>query len=250
MSLQWVLIRGLTREAGHWGGFPDALTRTFPGSRVETMDLLGAGTQFKVSAPISIGAYVEALHEELQSKRAATGARRILVTLSMAAMVALEWMKRYPKDFEGAVLINGSASAVSPIYRRLRPSAFPQLLKVAATWEESNRERAILDLTSNVREAADAAHPSWVTIARERPVSLPNALRQLLAAALFRPPRVSPAARLLFLNSTEDRMVHFSCSTALHRTYGGELQTHVSAGHDLPLDAPDWVVDRIHSWLG
>jgi hypothetical protein len=43
-------------------------------------------------------------------------------------------------------------------------------------------------------------------------------------------------------------MVHHSCSQALHREFGGDLQTHTFAGHDLPLDAPDWVLDRIRSW--
>jgi pimeloyl-ACP methyl ester carboxylesterase len=246
LDLQWVLIRGLTREAGHWGEFPEYLSRAFPGSQVETLDLFGAGAHFRVTAPVRITDYVEALHQQLEA--APRGKRRILVTLSMASMVALEWMKRYPSDFDGAVLMNGSASRISPLHRRLRLGASPHIVQAALT-QGTRRERIILNLTSNDRQAATAALPHWVEIARQRPVRLMNALRQLLAAALFRPPRFKPEARLLFLNSQGDRIVHSSCSAALQAEFGGELKTHEFAGHDLPLDAPAWVTEQISGWL-
>jgi hypothetical protein len=29
---------------------------------------------------------------------------------------------------------------------------------------------------------------------------------------------------------------------------GGVFQEHPTAGHDLPLDAPDWVIERVSAW--
>ena len=39
----WVLLRGLTRESGHWGVLPALLAERLPHARVLTIDLPGAG---------------------------------------------------------------------------------------------------------------------------------------------------------------------------------------------------------------
>ena len=43
--IPWVLLRGLTREAGHWGSFPNQLRKALGGTPVLTLDLPGAGTR-------------------------------------------------------------------------------------------------------------------------------------------------------------------------------------------------------------
>ena len=37
----WLLLRGLTREAGHWGRFPQQLQAALPGARILAIDLPG-----------------------------------------------------------------------------------------------------------------------------------------------------------------------------------------------------------------
>src|SRR6185436_3354424 len=39
----WVLLRGLGREAAHWGDFPERLKAALPGATVLTPDLPGCG---------------------------------------------------------------------------------------------------------------------------------------------------------------------------------------------------------------
>ncbi|HBH40280.1 MAG TPA: alpha/beta hydrolase, partial [Curvibacter sp.] len=39
----WVLLRGLSRETGHWGGFVEAFAQPLPQARVPALDLPGNG---------------------------------------------------------------------------------------------------------------------------------------------------------------------------------------------------------------
>ncbi|KGF78004.1 hydrolase, partial [Massilia sp. JS1662] len=39
----WVLMRGLTRESGHWGTFMGKLQARFPDDRIVALDLPGNG---------------------------------------------------------------------------------------------------------------------------------------------------------------------------------------------------------------
>ena len=39
----WFLLRGLSREAGHWGEFVPALRAALPDAAIHTIDLPGAG---------------------------------------------------------------------------------------------------------------------------------------------------------------------------------------------------------------
>jgi predicted alpha/beta hydrolase family esterase len=54
-----------------------------------------------------------------------------------------------------------------------------------------------------------------------------------------------PAVALLLLNSAADRLVQASCSQAIAQAWHCPLQTHPSAGHDLCLDAGEWVIEQI-----
>ncbi|RYY52271.1 MAG: alpha/beta hydrolase, partial [Comamonadaceae bacterium] len=51
----WVLLRGLTREAGHWGAFPDLLRAQLQsGTRVIALDLPGNGALHAQRSPARI----------------------------------------------------------------------------------------------------------------------------------------------------------------------------------------------------
>jgi len=244
----WILLRGLTREAAHWGGFVAAFQQAMPDADVMALDLPGNGQLHAVASPPDIAAMVAYCRAELQ--RRGVGYPVHLLAMSLGAMVATEWAYQAPGEVAGCVLINPSFRPFSPFYRRLRPRNYGPLLRLmlgrasAAQWEQT-----ILRLTSNRAEELAAVLPGWTATRLKHPVSAGNALRQLLAAARYRARTRAPATRLLLLASEQDRLVHVQCSLAAAGRWGCELQRHPSAGHDLPLDDPRWVIAQVQRWL-
>jgi len=45
--------------------------------------------------------------------------------------------------------------------------------------------------------------------------------------------------------SENDHFVSSSCSKNLAKSWGCELHIHPWAGHDLPLDDPDWIIEHL-----
>ena len=242
----WILLRGLTRETRHWGGFGGQLATALPGSRVIALDLPGNGQLHQQRSAMHI-------HDMVQSCRVQLRARNInppyrVLAMSLGAMVSVAWSHSHPKEVATQVLINTSLRRISPVYERLRPANYGTLLKLAAfgaspeTWE-----RTILQTTSNL--ASDVVLPLWVAWRKANPVSRANALRQLLAAVRFCGPRAQPEADTLLLASAQDRLVSVACSKALAKHWQCDLRIHPRAGHDLPLDDGPWVADQVRRWL-
>ncbi|HEV8690995.1 MAG TPA: alpha/beta hydrolase, partial [Ideonella sp.] len=194
----WVLLRGLTRESGHWGSFPAQLRARLPGARVLMLDLPGSGRWHASPCP----ARIEALVDDCRQQLDALGIRPpvYLLALSLGAMVAVDWAHHWPDELAGAVLINTSLRPISPFYQRLRPANYPALLGLAlAPRRPREREAAILRLTSARAEELTAVVDEWVAIREARPVSAGNALRQLWAAARYRAPAYPPEVPMLLL---------------------------------------------------
>lgn len=241
----WVLLRGLTRERRHWGGFPARLQAAFPGAAVLAPDLPGNGARWRERSPRSVAALAEDLRATLSAEGHAPPYR--LLALSLGAMVAVAWAERHPQELAGAVLLNTSLRPHSPFWQRLRPAAWPALLKIA-TGDAAAREAAVLRLTARHPPDAAALLRDWVAWRRDCPVSRANALRQLGAAASWRAPQSAPAVPLLLLAGARDELVDPRCSQSLARAWGVPLAIHPDAGHDLPLDAGPWVVERVRDW--
>jgi hypothetical protein len=71
-------------------------------------------------------------------------------------------------------------------------------------------------------------------------------LAQLLGAARFVPPPPSElSVRLTFVCSRGDQLVSPRCTRDLSRLYGSPSIEHPWAGHDLPLDDPEWLCARV-----
>lgn len=243
-------MRGLARSAGHWGDFVDRLRAVCPGDELAAADLPGSGTRRGEPVPLTVAGHLAVVREAVGG-----GARRggglWLLGLSMGGMVAYEWARRYPAEVAGVVLVNTSLGGFSPPWRRMRPSGALQVLAAFVTRDVAARERRIFALTSHHPELAEAAVPRWIAIAREAPVRRMSVLRQLLAAATYRPGLSAPGGPpFLILNGRRDRLVHPSCSRAVALgTPDAVLAEHPGAGHDLPLDDPDWVAGEISAWL-
>jgi pimeloyl-ACP methyl ester carboxylesterase len=244
----WVLLRGLTREARHWGGFPQQLGATFPGAPVICLDLPGNGKLTGQESLPSVEAMADYCHAEIDRLGIAKPCR--VLAMSLGAMVAVAWAQRHPGDLAAAVLINTSLRPLSPFYRRLQPSNYPRLLRLLCLPAGGRQiETAILEMTTRLQLNPAATIDEWLQWRHENPVSRRNALIQLLAAARYQAPRQRPLDRLLLLAGGADRLVDPQCSSALARAWDVPLQVHCEGGHDLPLDDEAWVVQRIQAWI-
>lgn len=237
-----VFLRGLVREAGHWGGFLEKFSKAFPDTNVLALDLPGNGMRFKDISPLSIHEMAASVREDfLRSK----GEENHLFAISLGAMVGIEWLRSWPEDFQSAVLVNTSLRGLSPIYQRLRPSNYPRILKMLFSKDPEYVERNILALTSHSRERFAELTELWVKIQKERPVSSRNAIRQIIAAARFHPPQEKPSLPILVLGAAGDELVNPSCSEAIAHAWSLPLRMHPRGGHDLTLDEPEWVLDQL-----
>ncbi|MDE2606032.1 MAG: alpha/beta hydrolase [Burkholderiales bacterium] len=242
----WILLRGLGREARHWGRLPPLLEERLPGERVLTVDLPGSGRWWQQASPANVAGMVEAVRAELRAR--SRPGPYVVLALSLGGMVAMEWAARFPGELQGCILVNSSAGRLSPFWQRLRPGAWLQL----APWLQPragdlDRERAVYRVTSNL-PLHDAVVDDWVAFARSRPVARRNLARQLFAAARYRAPARLPVPALV-LASAQDRLVSPRASEAIARAWSLPLNLHPSAGHDLPLDDPDWVVQQAVDWV-
>ena len=247
-SVLWILLRGLTRETAHWGSFPEDFRKALPAAQVISLDLPGNGRLHLARSLGSIGAMVAFCRDELAARQVEPPYR--LLAMSLGAMVATEWAYRFPGEIAGCVLVNTSFKAFSPFYRRLRPRNYLALAKLTLLPKDAGAvERTILRLTSNDAGKREEIIASWVDVRRLRPVKPANALRQLLAAARYRARAAPPAAPLLLLASMRDGLVHTECSLTIASRWNCALAVHPSAGHDIALDDPQWVIERVQHWL-
>jgi pimeloyl-ACP methyl ester carboxylesterase len=250
-AMTWILLRGLTRESAHWGEFEPLMRRAWPGEDVIALDLPGNGSLHAQASPTSIGAMCEHVREEL-ARRGVPPPYRVMA-LSMGAMLALEWARCHPLELRACVLMSSSVRPLSPWFHRLRISAWPALARLALAGSDAlRRERLVLDLTSRKprtprQETSLLEH--WAALHRERPVSRANAARQLLAAARFRWSSSEKLPPMLVLGAGRDALVHPECSRRLARALKCDFAEHPHAGHDLPLDAAQWVVQTTRHWL-
>jgi pimeloyl-ACP methyl ester carboxylesterase len=234
----WVLLRGLTREAAHWDDFAQRVGSVEPGAEVVALDLPGAGTRWRERAPLNVETVVERCRTSTQLRPPLR-----LVGLSLGGIVAAHWALSRPEEVSHCVLINSSLRPLARLDERLRPSAWPVLLRLLVG--AGDAESRILALTSRDPWARASVLAEWERVRAARPVSRLNALRQLLCAARYRMPPQRPAARLLVLCSAGDRLVNPICSQRLAAQWGCALAMHPSAGHDLPLDEPEWIVEQL-----
>jgi len=247
LGQNWLLLRGLARESGHWGDFIPLLQATFPDANVTMLDLPGTGCFNKENSPRTVKSIAEAVRRQALDKgylqRPAT-----ILAISLGAMVAWEWMRNYPDDICGASLINTSFADLSPFYHRLRWQSYGKFAVLVMKRDVRNRETAILQLVSNRRDQDERISQAWKKIQNQRPISLKNSFRQIIAAASYRPGDQKPKQPILLLNSTGDRLVAPICSETIHKKWQLELRRHPWGGHDLALDDEAWVALQLKDW--
>jgi pimeloyl-ACP methyl ester carboxylesterase len=244
----WIFLRGLTRESAHWGDFAEAWRKRFEPSRVVCVDLPGNGANRALRSAVSVRAMVAACRGTLIESGVPPPYR--ILGLSLGAMVAVDWASRHPEEISGAMLVSTSLGGFGSWYQRLRVQSWGRLIALLLARDPLHKEQVILRLTSHRRlRDSGPLMEQWVAIREARPVSTSNAIRQLFAAARFRAPPSAPTVPLLVLASSADELVDSGCSVRMARAWNAELGLHRSAGHDIPLDDPEWVMRAAKTWL-
>jgi|JI7StandDraft_1071085.scaffolds.fasta_scaffold00786_7 pimeloyl-ACP methyl ester carboxylesterase len=249
-----VLIRGLGRQQRHWGDFATLLQTHWQryGARqhstssalasIKALDLPGMGTELTRPSPCQI----QVIAQDLAS-RLPPGPCHI-VAMSLGAMVAVSLAQQFPTAVASLTLINSSSARFSPFYQRLRLHNVPMVIRALLT-DPAHRERLILQMTSNNCTRRAKAYPDWLAIALQQPVRRRDVLRQLWAASHFDWGE-KPECQLHICASRGDRLVAWQCSAAIANAWQLPLTLHDSAGHDLALDDPVWLVNYILHNLG
>lgn len=246
----WVLLRGLMREARHWGEFPMQFQNAMDMQHVVTLDFPGNGSLHTQTSADSVAEMAE--HCRTRLKQLGYQPPYRVLALSLGAMAALEWSQRHPAEIERLVLINTSLAPYNPFYHRLRPANYPALIGFLLHGPVVQREQLILRLTSTLDRTEHQRTQllgQWASYARECPVARANILRQLRAAISYRAAPTPPPVPLLLLASQQDRLVNVKCSLALAQHWNCAIKLHPTAGHDLPLDDGFWVAQQVQEWI-
>jgi pimeloyl-ACP methyl ester carboxylesterase len=247
-SDRWILLRGLTREVAHWGGFVATLRAALPGATITPVELPGAGELREDRWPGDVAAAMEDVRRRAaQASPTTDGCRTFVFGMSLGGMLTMEWAARHPDELAGIVIGASSARDLSRPWQRMRPGALPAVLGGRLRKDVAAREGAIVRVVTNRADRWADVSARWTDIARARPISGAAARDQLIAAM-----RWSAPSRLiiptLFLVGTTDRLVDASCSRALARRYVAPLVEHPTAGHDLSTDEPEWLSAQIARW--
>lgn len=252
MKKHWVLLRGLGRDKRHWGAFLTEFEQAFPNDQISVLDTCGNGEFTDLTSPLSISEYTDHCRNQLHAQASKQSRNVSLVALSLGGMVAMDWAQRYPMEVRSLTLINTSAANLTPWFRRIK---FPALAKLfwASVFNRSPEqfEQAIMFVSSNYNfEQNKEVLASWVKYRKERHVSISNLIRQLIAASRFKASKII-AIKPLVLSSQHDRLVSCEASRDIHHHFGGHMVVHNEAGHDLSLDAGQWLIKQIqrHCYL-
>ncbi|MBM96872.1 MAG: alpha/beta hydrolase [Oceanospirillaceae bacterium] len=237
-----VLVRGLIRSRFHWHSFPRTLLQQNAIHDVVLPELAGNGDRHLESTPFGIHAMMEDIRQQARMLLADHVASVCVVGISMGGMIATEWAKQYPDEVRELHLINTSFGCCSRPWQRMKPPALSRLLKNLTN--PLKLEQAIAELTLNTPPPSTLMR-EWLEFAREHPVSTANTLTQVMSAARYRGHQQAPAAPSFFYSSSKDRLVSGRCSEAIASRWNAPISIHPEAGHDLPLDDPDWLIDQI-----
>ena len=155
-------------------------------------------------------------------------------------MIALKWSEIYPEEIQSVSIINSSLQQYSPFYHRLLPSKYIQILTAIFESDVLKQEKIILSMTSNKIQETIKYLESFSVFAAENKMLKTNVIRQLILAKNIQINNF-PQVILKVINSKNDRLVASECSQQIAKNLNGKIYYHLTAGHDLPLDGPEWL---------
>ncbi len=245
-SNRWIFLRGLTRGNIHWSHFPEVFKTYCPDAEMEFLEIPGNGYTSNEITPVDSKQVVEYLRAKSQFVQ--KGESFNLCGISLGGMIALKWIELYPKEIESLNVINSSLAQFSPFYKRLIPNNYETLLRAIFSEDTNYQEEVILKITSNKFEQTKNNVPGYAEFSSQHKMKRLNFLRQIVMAKNIQIESV-PFVPFKIISSRQDRLVHYTCSREIFRNLGGVQYIHPSAGHDLPLDEPEWLSEILISDL-
>lgn len=241
---KWVILRGLVRGQFHWAGFDTELKNTLSLDTVITPDLPGNGYKYNELSPIDLDIAVESIRSQCDLKKDEPIG---LLGISLGGMIAAEWAYRYPHEMSHLVIINTS-SKMNPFYDRLKPKNYLGLLNVIFNRSPANIERYVLNSVSNRTDSLEKHLASFTSLREKYPTQLKNLFRQISLAlkAEFNKPNVK---HILLLVSIKDRFVSHKCTEKIGQKWSKPVIYNQTAGHDMTLDDPSWVIEQIKKYF-
>jgi pimeloyl-ACP methyl ester carboxylesterase len=248
MDLNWLFVRGLTREQRHWHRFPETFRRALPGSKVHFLDLPGVGTEILRESPKRMSEIVEDIRARWLPLKAQNPGPWAFLGISLGGMVGMEWASLYPNDLSGLVLLNSSASNLSRFWERLNFFNFPKLVGNGLIKDAFTRERRVIEMTTRLCQNVEEVAGEWAAVSAD-PKLLSRAFKGQIAAALHFEAPAKLDVPVLVLSSARDNFTWPVCSQRLAEHYQAPHRIHPEAGHDITLDDPEWVTSEIDRWL-
>ena len=246
-KMNWLFLRGLSRELGHWGNAFDVFEQTNPGMKVHGLDYAGIGTERERQSPLTVNGIMQDFRSRfLILKEHHPGPWGILA-ISLGGMVTLEWIKDYPEDFGHAVVINSSAKNLGNPLERFSPGALASYIKNANDFRNGEIERVVLNTICNM-SVTEELITEWRDIAILRPLSKRTVATQMLAGSQYEAP-THVTVPTLIIGSTKDRLVSVKCSERLADHLNLPIIYHPEAGHDLSTDDAQWMAEKVGSWV-
>ena len=234
----WVLIRGLTRSHFHWFDFKSLLLKKLNIESVECPELAGNGYLSDLKTPQSLSLCVAQLRSQLKHHDEPIG----LIGISLGGIIATQWATEFPEEVSHLVLINSSFS-MCPAHRRLRYQNYFKILLTLLFPSPKRIENFILKNTANTADIKNYLE-TCIDFQKKHPVQLLNLIRQLRLTQQAHFP-IKPRCVVLILAAVSDRLVDYRCSLFIAKHWSVSAEIHPSAGHDLTLDDPFWVLEKI-----
>ncbi|MFZ5551884.1 MAG: alpha/beta fold hydrolase [Bacteroidota bacterium] len=248
-SVNLFLLRGLTRESGHWGPqFINEIKKQIPQARIYMLDLPGSGKYVNEKASFNISDMVEFMRNDVKSIIEKKNGDNIICATSLGGMLACEWVLNYKNDFQGMVIINSSFKKICKLNERVQWGVRKDMLKVMLAKTTEEREKLLVKINSNHPENYDSVACEWIDIQNERKMSKINIFKQTVAGMRYSTKGKKPEVPLLIIGSKGDRMVCTECVEKTQDAFGGTLVWHPDAGHGLPIDDPKWLSEQIADW--
>ncbi len=240
-----ILLRGLVREKRHWGDFPERLKQHLPHVRILTPEIPGVGKFVDRVSPDTMDEMIHFMRKDIEPEL--RDSDNVIVAMSLGGMLAKRWSELYPQDFKQMILVNTSFAGITPLFKRLQPMTLLKFVKIFLTPTVEGREKSIVRLTSARKDKHHHVAKSWIEIQNDAPVSRKSFVNQIKAAMNFKPSKERPTPALTWLAAKGDRLCHYESSVRLQKLWGGNLKLHPTAGHDLSIDDPDWLIGEIKS---
>lgn len=244
--MNFYLIRGLSRESGHWGDFVTIFESQFPNASITLMDLPGFGVFNSCNSPLSIKKIVDFLKFNYLIDK---DEDNYLVASSLGGIVALDWITRFQDDFRGLVIMNTSFNSICTFSERVRKKSKLDIIKIFLSSKIESKERLTLNINTNFPELHLKTLSEWVEIQKIRKVKRKNVLFQSIAGLTYKPISIFRKTSILTLASKKDKLVCESCFEKVNQFLGGKLVWNENAGHCIPLDDPYWVLNEIVIWI-